>query len=332
MKILLAYYNYPQLSATYTEAEIQFFQRQGLEVQVWSETTPGAAYTPSCKVHRGSLQEAERAFNPDIVHFYWIKMAEKYIDDTTCPIVTARSHSFESEGSLAAKMVAHERVKTLFVFPHQLAQARANGRKKIVSLPVAFSSRKFPLLEEPTGKRQSVVAATAGLPAKDLGVFFDIARLLPDLSFTMALATCEGHEQLPAQIHKINESLAAGVDLRVDVPHADIPFLLSKSGIYLCTQTPRKRGMPIAIAEALASGCFVLVPRYPWLCDMVGIHGIGYSDAEDAASTIRHIQSWTEDRWKQATAGASSFAHLRYSDESVLVSAIETWRSLVAHS
>lgn len=73
MKILYALANHPQLSEMYVESEIRFAEISGVECAAWSKRPPGAAYEVSRKVYNGTLEEAERDFAPDIVHFHWLR-------------------------------------------------------------------------------------------------------------------------------------------------------------------------------------------------------------------------------------------------------------------
>lgn len=327
MKILLVYYNYPQLSATYIEAEIKFFINQGLEVEVWSEKDPGSPYQPTCKVHRGSLREAEEFSKPDIVHYYWAKMAERLLNDTICPRVTVRCHSFPSEVEVLARLIQCERIKAIFVFPDQAK--KCSYHPKIIEIPVAYSSNAFQRLDAPEKDKQLVVCATAGLPNKSLETFLEIACLCTEMDFRLAIATCEANEWVIPHIQEVNRKLAANVDISVDLPHAQIPDLLSNAAFYICTQSRAKKGMPIAVVEALASGCYVLVPDYPWLVEMVGTYGAGYSKPEDAAVLLNYLCNSGCETLEETRRYAPTYAISRYGDVNVLSAILEIWRSLL---
>lgn len=327
MKILIVYYNYPQLSATYVEAEIQFFIAQGMEVEVWCEKEPGSPYPPTCKVHRGSLCEAESSFRPDVVHYYWAKMAERLLDDTICPNVTVRCHSFPVEVEVVQRLIQHERIKAVFMFPDQARQCAFHP--KVVEIPVAYSSGTFELHDAPAKNKDLVVCATAGLPNKSLETFLEIACLCPEMDFRLTIATCEANERVIPHIHEVNRQLGANVDISVDVPHAQIPALLRPAAFYICTQRRAKKGMPIAVVEALASGCYVLVPDYPWLVEMVGDYGAGYSNPEDAAGQLKSLRSSGHETLEETRKNAPGHAVSGYGDVNVLPPMLEVWRSLV---
>jgi hypothetical protein len=331
LRVLCAYYNYPQLSATYVEAEIQFLRRHGINVEVWSETEPGSAYTASCRVHRGSLREAELAFRPDVLHFYWVKMLAKYLDEILCPHITVRSHSFETEWPDAAALAKNHRVKAFFLFPHQIPNQSTDTivHNKIVPLSVAYDSVRFPFPSSFTKQRDLVVCCTAGLPKKTLEVFLEVATLCPELRFVLGIATCAGHEQTITSCLKKNDELGRPAEIHVDLPHQAIPPLLQQAGIYLCTQGAGKRGMPIAVAEALASGCHVLIPDLPWLKAMIGQLGDCYSNAADAAARLRTLSSWSGNDWAWQSQRAAHFAAATYADERVLPRLLAAWTTML---
>jgi glycosyltransferase involved in cell wall biosynthesis len=327
MRVLCVYYNYPQLSATYVEAEIRFLLRHGIEVEVWAETDPGSPYEAPCRVHRGRLCDAERSFRPDIIHFYWFKMLSKHLDSVSCPRITVRTHSFEIQPEELTRFQPHPRIKGLFLFPHQAAQLPS--LEKVIPLPVVYDSRRFPP-GLPAAKRPDLIACcTAGLPKKALEVFFETATLCRGLRFVLALATCSGHGETINQCIELNNRLGQPVDIRVDLPHAEVVPLLREAGCYLCTQRASKRGMPIAIAEALASGCHVLVPRFSWLTEMIGPYGATYQDAADAATRLGEAQAWSPGEWVQFANGAASYASAQFSDEAILPQLLRTWEAIL---
>ncbi len=326
MRILIVYFNYPQLSATYVEAEIRYFQRQGIDIEVWSECEPGAAYVPSCKVHRGTLSEAEAAFQPDIIHFYWVKMAVKHFESTSCAIVTVRDHSFGLDEREISYLLSQSRVRAIFLFPHEMVQA---GSEKLVAVPVAYDSNRYPIANHVMKQNDMVVCCTAGLPKKSLETFFQTAALCPSHRFVLAVATCTGHSETIHACMDLNRRLGSPAEIRVDVPHADIVPLVLSAGSYLCTQSFQKRGMPIAVAEALASGCYILAPRLPWLNDMIADQGATYGDPSEAAEAIIETCRWSPQKWASVSASAAKYGFHRFSDQVVLPKVIQAWCAII---
>lgn len=327
MRILIVYFNYPQLSATYVEAEIRYFQRQGIEVEVWSECDPGAAYPPSCFVHRGTLPEAEAAFKPDIVHFYWVKMALKYLDRISCLNVTIRDHSFGLSNEDKLYLLAETRVRAVFLFPHEMGLSES---EKFIALPVAYDSDRFPVDNSSVKQSDLVVCCTAGLPKKNLETFIRTSVLCPNHRFVLAVATCTGHLDTVQHCVDLNRRLGSPVDLRVNVAHDETASLMRTAGVYLCTQDLQKRGMPIAVAEALASGCYTLVPELPWLCAMIGNHGHAYANASEAAESINETSNWSTEKWELLSESAARYSLNQFSDEKILPKVIHEWNAITS--
>ena len=327
MRLLCVYYNYPQLSATYIEAEIQFLVRQGVEVAVWAETDPGSPYEASCRVYRGSLASAEQTYQPDIVHFYWLKMYFRHSECVTCPNITIRSHSFEIQSEDIAFLQQDPRIKGLFMFPHQTS--RLPSLNKVIPLPVVYDSERFPPKPPLLKKTDLVVCCTGGLPKKALEVFFGAAALCQNIRFVLALATCSGHEKMVDWCVDMNREFDQPVNIQVDLPHNQVALLLREAAIYFCTQRVTKRGMPIAIAEALASGCYVLTPNFPWLAEMFGIYGTTYHDAIDSATHISECQKWTSSEWEKLSRGAVEYAFGKYADQIILPKRLKTWHEML---
>ncbi len=326
MRILIVYFNYPQLSATYLEAEIRYFQRHGIDIEVWSECEPGAAYVPSCKVHRGTLSNAETDFQPDIVHFYWVKMAVKHLDSVLCPNITIRDHSFGLDAEDRSYLLSQLRVRAIFLFPHELMQGQS---EKLHPLTVAYDSTRFPTASDAVKQTDMVVCCTAGLPKKSLETFIQTAALCPNHRFILAVATCTGHGETVQHCIDLNRRLGSPAEIRVDVPHTDIIPLMQSAGSYLCTQNSQKRGMPIAVAEALASGCYILIPQLPWLEAMIADHGVTYDGPSEAAKAILETSDWPSHKWKSLSINAAEYGFGRFSDQMVLPKVIQTWSAII---
>jgi len=92
----------------------------------------------------------------------------------------------------------------------------------------------------------------------------------------------------------------------IDVPREEIATLVAKAGIYLHTaRAPAEEraapiGMPISIAEAMATGAHVLVRDLPPLVGYVANAGTPYRDLDHAAEIIAATESWTDRQWREA--------------------------------
>jgi hypothetical protein len=175
--------------------------------------------------------------------------------------VTLRAHGFEFTAGLARRLLDDPQLRALFTFPNQAA---AVGRHhKLQMVWVAFNPSLYHPPAEPKNRRL-VLRAAAGLPTKDLELFFYLARELPELQFVLAVVTCNLRESYIEELLELNEQLGRPVDLRVDMSHPAAAALMQKAGIYLHTFDPAgpPYRIPVSIAEAMA-GTYVVARRLP---------------------------------------------------------------------
>jgi hypothetical protein len=111
---------------------------------------------------------------------------------------------------------------------------------------------------------------------------------------------------------------------------------MERAGIYLHTAKPPGTehgtpiGMPVSIAEAMATGAYVLVRDLPELSGYVGDAGATYRDVEHAAEIIASTAEWPEQRWKQAWIASVDRAFSIHADEMALRPIFEDWCSAAA--
>jgi glycosyltransferase involved in cell wall biosynthesis len=128
--------------------------------------------------------------------------------------------------------------------------------------------------------------------------------------------------------------MGSPVELRFDLPREDMATLMARAGIYLHTIHPPEAthgapiGMPISIAEAMATGAYVLVRELPELVDYVGEAGAVYRDAAQAAEIIAATTQWSDSEWRRRRVRASDFAFVNYADEVVFRPILEDWQAL----
>jgi len=185
VRILLTVGNYPQLSETYVDAEIAFFLRSGLQVEVWSPTITTPGMVEQVKVHRGRLADAVKAFSPSVIHCHYIHfapMVDSWLSGLHVPM-TVRGHSFDFNVEVAEKTAALGRVKKVYLFPHL---ARRCKSKKIVPLPVAYDSTIYQPYHDKD--RKLVLRLGAGKADKGLADFMKIAAGAPEHSFVLGVA------------------------------------------------------------------------------------------------------------------------------------------------
>jgi hypothetical protein len=101
------------------------------------------------------------------------------------------------------------------------------------------------------------------------------------------------------------------------------------AGIYLDTSDPRGHqfGMPISIAESLATGSLVLVRDSREARAYAGQAAIYYSTVEQAAAAVRDSAAYDPKTWPAVQRAATKRAEL-FRDEYVLPAVLEDWRDL----
>lgn len=330
MKVLYGLWNYPQLSETYIQYEIDFAKAQGVEVAVWSQTVR-SSFETGVQVFRGVLADALNAFRPDVLHVHYLKAAEQFLPQVPLSLpMTVRGHSFDWDPALAGKLAAEPRVHRLFVFPHFAAQV---GHPKVIPLPVAIDGGLFPPSIKTPG---TVLRTSAGRPDKGLTDFFETARLLSSklsqgLGYHFKLAVAEAGGPgggKPFVDSLVQPALDSGVELHIDLPWPGVRRLMSETSVYMDTSDPAGHpfGMPVSIAEALSTGSYVVVRRTDAAADYLGGAGALYSSPQEAADLIRsHIPA-------AETAAKAMARGMTFHAERVLKPLVDCWRTLARHT
>jgi glycosyltransferase involved in cell wall biosynthesis len=332
-RILYVLYQYPQLSETYVETEIRFMRRLNVEIEVWAECQAASPYEPSVPVHRGGLADAIASFEPDVLHVHWLRFAtarSAMFAITDVP-VTLRAHGFETTDETIRQVLALPTLRRAFCFPHQLASF--TDQPLLRPLTVAFDTSLFRPAREKD--RRLVVRAGVARPSKDLQLFSDVAAKLPEHRFVLAIATVNGSETFARELVATCRSGDSHVDLMIDVPRDELLPLFERAGIHLHTVTPPDQregtplGMPISIAESMATGAYVLVRDLPPLTAYVGDAGRAYRDAAHAAELIAETATWSDAEWKLAWTRSVNRAFTHHADELVLQPLFDEWCSIL---
>lgn len=333
-RVLYALWQYPQLSETYVETEIRCMLRWGVHVEVWRKTPPASPYPASVPIHDDSLADAVRRVQPDVIHVHWFNFAasqEGALGELGLP-VTIRAHGFEVTLDGLRPLLDRPWVRAIYVFPHQL-HAIEQTDPRLSAVPVAFDTTLF----QPHAQkdRRLVIRACAALASKDIPFFFELAKRLPDHRFVLAAVTCTGVESYGDELRDIRWEMNSPAELMFDVPREDLVTLIAQAGIYLHTARPPGTehatpiGIPISIAEAMATGAHVLVRDIPELRAFVGNAGTTYRDVEHATEIITTIAAWSERAWTQSGIASLDRAFLIHADELALRPIFEDWCAMV---
>jgi len=328
LRVLYALWHYPQLSESYVRAEIAALRRRGVAVEVWSETPPAAPYPPGVPVHGGALADAIEAARPTVVHVHWLGVALRHLDmvaEAGLPM-TVRGHGLDFDPEIVRALVASPTVRGVYLFP-AFAAALADAGEKVRPMPVCFDPDRYP----PAGRKDPrlVVRVAAGLPTKDLDTVFHVARACDTHRVVLAVARVSGNEAFTDALVARNRALGSPVDLRVDLQHEEAAALVADAGIYLHTHgLLEPYGMPISIAEAMATGCTLVARRCPEAEAYVGGAGRCYDTAAEAAAVIRETLAWTDERWRQARLASIERAYGHFTDAVALRPLLDDWLRL----
>lgn len=330
LRVLWAVWNYPQLTETYIRCELAAMRRWGVEVEVWSEIIDTKSpYDSDVPVHRGSLAETIAQVDPDVVHVHWLNKGKDYrevIAQAGLPM-TVRGHSYEFATKSVKKLLRDPAVRSVYLFPHFAQQI--GGSPKIHPMTSAFNEDWF--YPSANKDRRLVLRTGAGKPTKGLESFLEIASRCPQHRFVLVLGLLPNLDDYVGRLLAENRRLGSPVEIRQNLSNEESAALMREAGIYLHTYGDDEPfGMPVSIAEALATGAFALARDLPGAAEYLGTAGTLYRTHEEAAQAIQRTLSWTDDDWKSQQAQAVAVAQQRFASERVLRPLLNDWLSLEA--
>jgi hypothetical protein len=140
------------------------------------------------------------------------------------------------------------------------------------------------------------------------------------------LARAQTREECTEEIVSFNRSLGSPADIRINVSFPQVARLVRQAGIYLSTHSlSAPYGMPISIAESMATGGYVVARRCPASEAYVGAAGSLYDTLDEAAALIRETVPWDQNRWQQVQRAAVDHAWSRHVDSIVLPPLLDEW-------
>jgi glycosyltransferase involved in cell wall biosynthesis len=320
MRILYAVDNFPVLSESYIRTELEFVRAQGVEIAVASEKHPGVSYPVDVNVTYCDVVSTVKRWKPDVVHVHWSNIVYR-VASLDVP-VTVRGHSFEFDPDVTHRHCSNANIKWIFLFPHQVS--RCFPSPKIVPMTSAYSPTRYYPSDV---KERLVFRSGAGLVGKDLDGFIRIAhvykRLFPTAFCRFILAVTAPDQPYAHHLENLNRSLGSPVELLRDISHEENAALTRRASVYLRSHDPEAHlyGMPVSIAEALATGCTVVARDCPEARNYIEESGRFYKTHEEAA---REIGKALSDRPNpQSIARAQAFR-----DDVVLPPLVEAWRRI----
>lgn len=328
LRVLFAEWHFPQVSESYVRADLVGLRALGAHVEAWSEEDVAVPYEPGVPVHRGDLRAAIDDVRPDVVVTHWLNIGDGYrsvVAEAGVPLAV-RGHGFEFDPAVIDDLLDVPGV-VVQSFPH-LADLYGHPHPRLVRLPVGFDEDLFPPATDKD--RRLVVRTGAALRTKDYDCFFEVAARCPQHRFVLALCRAYQVEHQLDEILARRDELGAPVEIVVDLPHEKAADLVASAGIYLHTHgTSHPIGMPISIAEALGTGCYVLCRELPGMADYLGCAGDLYRDAPHAAALVQQTVHWDDDRWAHQWRAASDRAHINYGASDVALTMLRQWRDVL---
>jgi glycosyltransferase involved in cell wall biosynthesis len=330
-RVLVAVAEFPQASANRVHAEIACMRRFGATKEVWAPAAGASPLADDLAVHRGPLAAAIDAFRPDIVHVHGLGVLEAQratLAAAGLP-VTLRGGGTDA-GPDAAKAIARALELPNFVRAYLLPGASALPPDERIrfAAPVFDSTLFAPTAEK---DRRLVLRAAPGVPQSDLRFMLDLAKLLPEHRVVVAIARAGGHAGEIAALEAYRAEIGSPAELSIDLPRAELAALFAAAGIYVHSAEagqPRAGG-PVSIAEAMATGAYVVARRAQPFASVVDKAGGLYRDVADAAALVRATEKWTDADWHAAQNRSVERAFAQHADEIVLRPMFDDWCALV---
>jgi hypothetical protein len=322
--VLYVVWHFPKISETYVAAELAYMTRQGVDVAVCTRRVGTPGMESPFKILRTSFREAMGVFKPDLiqVHYLYVGHAEILEAGGAALPVTVRGHSFDYNDDAVRKLLGWPHVRRIYLFPHMAA--RFPGEPRIMPVPVGFDSSRYHPHE--AKDRSLVLRAATAQPTKGIEDFLRISALCPRHRFVL-VANRVDEKWLPT-LRKMVRTIGR-VSLYEDLPNDEAARWTHEAGIYLDTSDARGHtfGMPISIAESMATGSVAFVRGSQAAADYVGNGATVYGSIEEAAAMIRETSTWTSSMWEDSSKRAVARAEV-FKDYHSLAPILEDWRGL----
>jgi glycosyltransferase involved in cell wall biosynthesis len=328
LKVLYALWHYPQLSESYVRTEIIAACKLGVEVEVWAEEAGVAPFESETPVHYGRLGEVIERFQPDLIHTHWLHYGEIYgaqAEAAGLP-VTVRGHGFEFNADITARLCGAKYVAGVYLFPHLLGELGARS-DKLKAVPVAFNPDLY--FPRPAKDHRLVMRTACALNTKELDTYMRVARMCPDHRFLLVLSCGHKVEHILDEMIALNRKMGSPVDIRINVQHEELAELMGQAAIYLhTTGTEQPFGMPMSIAEAMASGCYIIGRNRPGSSAYIGEAGRLYDTADQAAALVHETQRWCDRQWQGVFVKSVDRAYANFVSDRVIEPIVADWRRI----
>jgi glycosyltransferase involved in cell wall biosynthesis len=330
LRVLWALWHYPQATEAYIRSDLEGARALGVEIEVWSEMDACVSHTNDVKIHRGTLDEAIAAFQPHVVHTYWLSSALNYADTVHRHRLphTCKVHGFEFQNDLLRSLEAHPATASLYLFQHLRAKVPWTS-PKIRTSTSSFLPSLYPPAPWQEKDRRLVLRAGAGLTTKGYRDFFAAAKACPQHRFVLVIGRALQLESVVDEIIGWRDEMAAPVEIKVNLQHEEISQLMAKAAIYLYTINAESIfGMPVSIQEAMATGAWPLVRGLEGAREYLGQAGALYHSPDQAAALINDTLTWNDAQWQAVWTASLDRAWSTFPNEEVMAPIVEDWRQL----
>ncbi len=332
LRVLYVIDHFPQISESYVYQEIDYMQRNNVHIEVWSSGEPTSPYSTDVPVHYGNLSDAIKKSQPDLVHAHWLNIGINYVNEiyeAGLPM-TVRGHGFEFSIDHLEKLNHHSTVHHIYSYPH--FQQKVAHLKKIKPLSSCFNPHfYFPTQNK---DKKLIVRVAAGLRSKDLYSFINIAKQCKKHRFVLAVVRCTGDAGRHVdEIIQYNKQQGNPVELYINKLPAEAAALVREAGIYFHTHLPVDRGgapfgMPISIAESMATGAYVIGRYCEPFENYIGNAGKTYKSENEAIKLIHETLHWSNQQWHDAQQKSIDRAYQYYLDDRVLPTLLNDWLTI----
>ncbi len=336
MRVLYCVEDYPILSETYVETELDYFLARGVEIAVWCRDPDPHRPGARVKVYDGDLRSAVRDFRPDLVHVHWVVIADGVQQIETSLPITVRAHSFEYKPYMIRGLMINPKVRAIWMFPHLreeffLTEPGASYKgspfeRKVRPLVSAYSETLFyPAPKE----RGTVIRAAAGLKGKDIETFVRVAPLVPEAKFTLIVSRPKRIPNSMDYIKNMNKGLGSPTTILDDVPRADAAAMVRASEMCLRSHDAggHPYGSPISVAESMATGAIVIARHCKGARQLMGSAGLFFTKDQEAAALVKSVLSAPKDR-RDLWASSSISQAAPHASQLVLPEIMSEWRSI----
>lgn len=333
LRVLYAVSEYPYVNGSYIEAEVRGVAAAGVDVHVWSRNPDNEAPHPLVvPLHAGlPLADCIERVRPYIVHTHYLTFARIMAPEVAaCGIpYTVRVHGFEYRPDLLNAMAADPAIARIFVYPHLAGDVEPRNRGKVSVLPIMYNPEFYGPDRAPDPRL--VLRAAAGLSTKNIEYFLETAKLCPEHRFVLVLGRTYAFNREPtARIQALNARMGHPVEIRINLDWPAMARLMRAAAIYMYTPPVHRPGMPISVAEAMATGCLVLAPDIEGMRGYLGASGGRlYRTPAEAAEIVRATAAWGPREWRAVERRAAAFAARHYSSRVLAPRLVAAWRRVL---